>query len=170
MKELPMRKVLIPASVIALIATVLSACSTMQKIIFPGGMALLLCAGLALGVGCSKMDPETLSRVQSIADQAPGAVDAFVDVALAMPLDADTHDKVAGWGTMAKLGTRAAVGITDVLTKPEGATHAAGAVTAISDLVKAAPIPEASKTNAINWAGWSLTALKAVATLLPLIL
>lgn len=133
-------------------------------------LALLsvLVMGLAM-FGCTDFSSKA-GNVASVASQASGAVQGLIDVALAAPLDDATKDQIAVYGRWAKLATDAAVGVSSALSATDAVEQATGTVQAINKTIQAAPIPETTKATAGGWADWALIALRAAATILPMVL
>lgn len=130
----------------------------------PSLFAVLLMT-MALAGACA-----TSPRLASVASQAPGAVAGLVDVALAAPVDDRTREQIAAYGRWANLAAEAAAGVGQAMTASEGVRQAAGTVQAVNRLVQQAPVDEAVKAKASGWADWAMLAIRAAATIAPLVL
>jgi len=146
----------------------------MRKISTILAVVVILCASLGLP-GCFSIYGEydnkaSASSLSSLAAQAPGAISALSEVALATPVDAATKEQIAGYAKWAKLGADAVSGISTALSAPDAASQATGAVQAINTIVQQTPLDSGTKETVGNWSSWALLALKAAATIVPLIL
>jgi len=133
-------------------------------------LALTLCLGIIACSGTSGPVSEKAASVSALAAQAPGAVSALADVAMAAPVDAKTREQIAGSAAWAKLGAETASGLATAMTAKDGASQAIGAAEAVNKLIQQAPVDAKTKESVGGWADWALVALRAAATIVPLVL
>lgn len=135
-------------------------------------LLILFALTLALGIGftaCSDLSTKATS-VASVASQASGAVQGLVGVAMAAPVDDATKDQIAVYGRWATLATDAVSGVSTALTASDAVKQATGTVQAINTIVQRAPIDSGTKEKVGGWSDWALIALKAAATILPMVI
>ena len=131
---------------------------------------LTICIGIVACSGTPNTTSERPTGISALAAQAPGAVSALADVAMAAPVDAKTREQIAGYAAWAKLGAETASGVATAMSAKDGVSQAIGAAEAVNKLIQQAPVDQQTKASVGGWADWALLALKAAATIVPMVL
>jgi len=133
-------------------------------------IGITACSGMIYGDYDNAGKAPASKNVQALAAQAPGAISALADVAMAAPVDAKTREQIAGYAAWAKLGAETASGVATAMSAKDGVSQAIGAAEAVNKLIQQAPVDAKTKESVGGWADWALIALKAAATIVPLVL